>query len=181
MQRYTVYLIWKLLYMFRVYHHPSSEGQTTVSTASGICHTVTATCRYRGSWNRFECAVSGIRQFILSGNCTTCFGWYHYPSSGGQTTVSTASGICHTVTATCRYRGRVATGLSVLWVAYASLFFLETALHVSGGISTHHQERIQLYLQHLVLLTPLLLSAAIVEELELVWVCCGWRAKYQML
>ena len=24
---------------------------------------------------------------------------------------------------------------------------LETALHVSGGISTHHQERIQLYLQ----------------------------------
>jgi hypothetical protein len=27
---------------------------------------------------------------------------------------------------------------------------LETALHVSGGISTHHQERIQLYLEHLV-------------------------------
>ena len=37
-----------------------------------------------------------------------------------QTTVSTASGICHTVTATCRYRGRVGTGLSVLWVAYAT-------------------------------------------------------------
>jgi hypothetical protein len=34
-------------------------------------------------------------------------------------TVSTASGICHTVTAICRYRGRVGTGLSVLWVAYA--------------------------------------------------------------
>jgi uncharacterized transporter YbjL len=29
-------------------------------------------------------------------------------------TVSTASGICHTVTATCRCRGRVGTGLSVL-------------------------------------------------------------------
>ena len=28
---------------------------------------------------------------------------------------------------------------------------LETAQHVLGGISTHHQERIQLYLQHLVL------------------------------
>ena len=28
-----------------------------------------------------------------------------------------------------------------------SLFFLETALHVSGGTSTHHQERKQLYLQ----------------------------------
>jgi hypothetical protein len=42
-----------------------------------------------------------------------------------------------------------------------SLFILETALHVSGGTSTHHQERIQLYLQRLVLVTPLLLPAAI--------------------
>jgi hypothetical protein len=49
---------------------------------------------------------------------------------------------------------------------YTVYLYLETALHVSGGISTHHQESIQLYLQHLVLLTPLLLSAAIVEELE---------------
>ena len=44
--------------------------------------------------------------------------------------------------------------------------YLETAVHVSGGTSTHHQERIRLYLQHLVFVTPLLLSAAIVEELE---------------
>jgi len=49
-----------------------------------------------------------------------------------------------------------------------SLYYLETALHVSGGTITHHQERKQLYLQHLVFVTPLLLSAAIVEELELV-------------
>jgi len=48
------------------------------------------------------------------------------------------------------------------------LFYLETALHVSGGITTHHQECKQLYLQHLVFVTPLLLSAAIVEEVELV-------------
>jgi hypothetical protein len=48
-----------------------------------------------------------------------------------------------------------------------SLFYLETALHVSDGTSTHHQERKQLYLQHLVFVTPLLLPAAIVEELEL--------------
>jgi hypothetical protein len=46
--------------------------------------------------------------------------------------------------------------------------FLETALYVSGGTPTHHQEHKQLYLQHLVFVTPLLLSAAIVEELELV-------------
>ena len=41
------------------------------------------------------------------------------------------------------------------------LFYLETALYVSGGTSTHHQERKQLYLQHLVFVRPLLLPAAI--------------------
>jgi hypothetical protein len=49
---------------------------------------------------------------------------------------------------------------------YTVYLYLETALHVSVGNSNHHQERIQLYLQHLVFVTPLLLSAAIVEELE---------------
>jgi hypothetical protein len=45
-----------------------------------------------------------------------------------------------------------------------SLFYLETALHVSGGtIITHHQECKQLYLQHLVFVTPLLLPATITE------------------
>jgi hypothetical protein len=49
---------------------------------------------------------------------------------------------------------------------YTVYLYLETALHVSGGTSTHHHERIQLYRQHLIFITPLLLSAAIVEELE---------------
>jgi hypothetical protein len=49
-----------------------------------------------------------------------------------------------------------------------SLFYLEIALHVSGGTTIHHQECKQLKLQHLVFVTPLLLPAAIVEELELV-------------
>ena len=40
---------------------------------------------------------------------------------------------------------------------------------------TYHQERKQLYLQHLVFVTPLLLPAVVVEELELVLVCCGWH------
>jgi hypothetical protein len=44
--------------------------------------------------------------------------------------------------------------------------YLETTLHVSGGTSTHHQKRIQLHLQHLVFVTPLMLPDAIVEELE---------------
>ena len=47
-----------------------------------------------------------------------------------------------------------------------NLFYLETALHISGGTPTHHQERKQLYLQHVVFVTPLQLPAAIVVELE---------------
>jgi hypothetical protein len=65
---------------------------------------------------------------------------------------------------------------------YTVYLYLETALHVSGGTSTHHQESIQMYLQHLVFVTPLLLSAAIVEELEIglsvLWVA---YARSQML
>jgi hypothetical protein len=41
---------------------------------------------------------------------------------------------------------------------YAVYLYLETTLHVLGGTSTHHQERIQLYLQHLLF----------------GW-CCGWH------
>jgi len=51
---------------------------------------------------------------------------------------------------------------------YIVYLYLETALYISGGTITHHQERKQLHLQHLVFVTPLLLPAAIVEELELV-------------
>jgi hypothetical protein len=58
---------------------------------------------------------------------------------------------------------------------YTVYLYLETALHVSGGTSTNHQERIQLYLQHLVFVTPLLLSAAIVEELEPTGLSVLWR------
>jgi len=49
---------------------------------------------------------------------------------------------------------------------YTVYLNLETALHISGGTCTHHQERKGLYLQHLLFVAPLLLSAAIVEELE---------------
>ena len=59
---------------------------------------------------------------------------------------------------------------------YTFYLYLETALSVSGCTSTHHQERIQLYQQHLIFVAPLLLPPAIVEKLEPVWVYCGWRA-----
>jgi len=69
-----------------------------------------------------------------------------------------------------RYTNKIETVTSVgfSFLMLHSLFYLETALCVSGGIITQHQERKQLYLKHLVFVTPLLLSAAIVEELELV-------------
>ena len=47
---------------------------------------------------------------------------------------------------------------------YTVYLYMETALHVSGGISTHHQEHTQLYLQHLLLVKPVLLSAAILPR-----------------
>jgi tryptophan 2,3-dioxygenase len=52
--------------------------------------------------------------------------------------------------------------------SYTVYLYLETALNVSVGTSTHHQERIQIYVQHQVFVTTLPLSVAIVEELELV-------------
>jgi hypothetical protein len=49
---------------------------------------------------------------------------------------------------------------------YTHYLYLETELNILSGTSTHLQERIQLYLQRLVFVTLLLLSAAIVEEFE---------------
>jgi len=51
---------------------------------------------------------------------------------------------------------------------YAVCFIWELFYMFSGGITSHHQECKQLYLQHLVFNTPLLLPAAIVEEVEMV-------------
>jgi hypothetical protein len=79
---------------------------------------------------------AALHSLFISENCSTCFGRYFHPSSGAH------------------------------MQRYTVYLYLKAALHVSGGTSTHHQECIQLYLQHLVFVTPLLLSAAIVEELE---------------
>ena len=75
---------------------------------------------HRNNYSDIYPTRCNFTQFILSGNCSTCFGWYLHPSSGVQTTVSTASGISRTVTVICHYHRRVGTGLSLLWVAYAT-------------------------------------------------------------
>jgi hypothetical protein len=38
-----------------------------------------------------------VTEFILSDNCSTCFGRYYHPPSGAQTTVTTASGNLYTI------------------------------------------------------------------------------------
>jgi hypothetical protein len=49
MQRYIVYFYLETaLHVLGGYLHPSSGAHTTVPTASGICQTVTAACRYHG-------------------------------------------------------------------------------------------------------------------------------------
>ena len=51
-----------------------------------------------------------------------------------------------------------------------TVYFIWKLLYMFwGGTTTNHQERKQLYLQHLVFVTPLLLPAAIVEELKLLF------------
>jgi hypothetical protein len=47
---------------------------------------------------------------------------------------------------------------------YTVYLYLQTALHVSGGISTHHQKLISRYLQHLALSIPLLLPVVNVNS-----------------
>jgi hypothetical protein len=54
-----------------------------------------------------------------------------------------------------------------------SLFYLTIALHVSGIIVTHLQEHKTTAITSGNRYT-VLLSAAVVEEMELILVCCGW-------
>jgi hypothetical protein len=56
-----------------------------------------------------------------------------------------------------------------------SLFRLTTALHVSGVSITHLQEHNTTVITASGNRYTILLSAAIVAELELIWVCYGWQ------
>ena len=105
----------QLLYTVCVWNTPSLfVAKRKLWAISGFRRAVDGNCSsglLRSEWWQFYSNVyptrCNVTQFIICGNCSTCFGWYHHPSSGAQTTVSTASGICHAVIAICRYRGRV--------------------------------------------------------------------------
>jgi hypothetical protein len=51
---------------------------------------------------------------------------------------------------------------SIWYLSHRYCYLPLEALNGSCGTSTHYQERIQLYLQHLVFVTPLLLPAVII-------------------
>ena len=75
--------IWKLLYMFRVVPPP------IIRSAYSCIYSIWCLS------HRYQVTVTvTLDSLFISGNCFTCFGWYLHPSSGAQTTVSAASGIC---------------------------------------------------------------------------------------
>jgi hypothetical protein len=76
---YLIYLLTFILLMWRIGRAPNSIPIYSYIQQDATSHSL-----------------------FISVNCCTCFGWYCHPSSGAYTTVSTASGICHTVTAICR-------------------------------------------------------------------------------
>jgi hypothetical protein len=61
--------------------------------------------------------------------------------------------------------GKCIISISNMMENYTVYLNADTALHVLG-FTTSNQEYIQLYLQHLVFVTPLLLSATTMELLE---------------
>jgi len=62
-----------------------------------------------------------------------------------------------------------------------SLFNLITALHVSGVTITYLQEHKTTASTASGNHYTILLSAAIVEKLELIWVCCRWPPQYAVM
>ena len=118
MQRYTVSFIWKLLHMFRVIASPiiRSADNCIYSIWYLSLHYCYLPLSWK-SWNWSVCAVGGVLYLEtaphVSGDTIT------HHQEGKQLYLQHLV-FCHTVTAICRYRERVRTGLSVLWVAYAT-------------------------------------------------------------
>jgi hypothetical protein len=83
-------------------------------------------------------------------NCSTCFRRFLRPSSGAENCTNSFS-YCQTNTAASCHRGWDGT---------------ETALHVSGGSSAHHQEQKTVHTPSDIV-KQILLLAAIVDEMEL--------------
>jgi hypothetical protein len=102
-----------------------------------------------------NCCIAGrvvaltilLQDFTFSGRIIMCIALFIL--QGHKITV------VNTSLYVCNVHGSVHRNNILLYIqqdaTLYSLFYLETALHVSGGTITHHQERIQLYLQHMLL------------------------------
>jgi len=65
MQRYTVYFIWKLLYMFRMLPSPViRSANNCIYSIWYFSHLYCYLPLWWKSWNRFECTVGSVRQEI---------------------------------------------------------------------------------------------------------------------
>jgi hypothetical protein len=64
MQRYTVYFIWKLLYMFRVLPSHTIRSANSIYSIWYLSHRYCHLPLSWKSWNWFECAVGGVRQLV---------------------------------------------------------------------------------------------------------------------
>jgi len=80
-----------------------------------------------------------VTQFILSGNCCTCFGWYHHPSSGAHTTVSTVFVYVHIYI----FSDRASSYNSLKWPTWrtiSSIICLFESSTCFEQLCAHHQE-----------------------------------------
>jgi len=131
---YIYIYIWKLLYMFRVVE----------SGWNVMAHGDTRKGKWRGNW-RMEWVSST----------------FHTTSEHGVSNITTA--VAHTSAASSRlnWRPRRFKWTRPFRRKTKSGFCACAITFQTQCTSTHNQERIQLYLQHLVLVKPLLLPAAI--------------------
>jgi hypothetical protein len=127
-----VYWNGSTLYNFRMSNCVQQRKTYTRKAATVHLNCSTVPCNTSCARKQRPCDVKGVTSFVTYrvsdlGMQYPGVRHTHVNISGGTTThhqnckqLSTASGICYTVTATYCYRGRVGNGLSVLWVTYAT-------------------------------------------------------------
>ena len=82
MQRYTVYFIWKLLYIFRVVPPIIISANNCIYSIWYLSHRYCYLPLSWKSWNWFKCAVGGEWQITDAADtvvCTPDDGWWYYP------------------------------------------------------------------------------------------------------
>jgi hypothetical protein len=90
MQRYTVYCIWKLLYMFRVLPPPIIRSANYIYSIWYLSYRYCYLPLSWKSWNWFECAVGGVREAMEKWPCANNYrsiDTYHFSTSSFRLTL----------------------------------------------------------------------------------------------